>query len=85
MSASRQHERSPLPLVKTFVVRLWRAADEDEAHASGLDDLRGTVERIGAGDLTPFRNDRELLRVLRTSTASIGYPALSDIAKEERR
>jgi hypothetical protein len=51
--------------VKTFVVRLWAAYDDDTPDAP----LRGTVERVGSDRSSAFRSDAELVALLRRSLA----------------
>ena len=46
--------------VKTFVVRLWPASEEDTRDAP----LRGTIEGPGSARSSAFRSDRELLALL---------------------
>jgi len=47
--------------VDSFLVQVWVAADGTSRHAQ----LRGVVRHVATGTETPFRNDDEVLVVLR--------------------
>jgi hypothetical protein len=54
--------------METFVVRVWRAADEGLGSApKSAAQLHGLVEHVGSGTTTRFVGDEELLRFLRRS------------------
>ncbi|MGH7563342.1 MAG: hypothetical protein ACREK5_02835 [Gemmatimonadota bacterium] len=52
--------------METFVVRVWRAADQDlNPPEERLVPLRGFVEHVPSGAVVPFRGSDELVRFLR--------------------
>jgi hypothetical protein len=51
--------------MRAFVIRVWTPADDVEARVHQRCELRGVIEQVGSADATPFKNDRELLGVLR--------------------
>ncbi len=51
--------------METSVVRLWEPAEEFEVEAHGTPVLHGTVEHVRRTKARPFKNDNELLSVLR--------------------
>jgi len=54
----------------TFLVRVWVSADE----SCWDSDLRGVVRHVATGVETPFRNDQEILDLLRRAQP---HPPLS--------
>jgi hypothetical protein len=54
--------------METFVVRIWRSAD-DEMETTRC--LRGTVDCVRTGASDSFRRDEELLGLLRVQLAAI--------------
>ena len=49
--------------METFVIRLWSPADG--APAAGSDDVRGVARHVGSGRAGAFRDETELLVLLR--------------------
>jgi hypothetical protein len=47
------------------VIRVWTPGDEVETHRLDGGRFCGVVQQVGAGDAAPFRNESELLDVLR--------------------
>ena len=62
--------------METFLVQVWVPADEVPAGTS----LRGVVRHIATGVETPFRDDDEVLRLLRRA-----MERHADIEREQRR
>ena len=56
--------------METFVIRLWSPADGAPAAASG--DVRGVARHIGSGRAGAFRDEAELLVLLRDLARSDG-------------
>jgi hypothetical protein len=54
--------------METFVVRIWRPADDEMETARCL---RGTVDCVRTGTSDSFRRDEELLGLLRVQLAAI--------------
>lgn len=54
--------------METFVVRIWRPADDE---IEPVPFLRGTVDCVRTGTSDSFRRDEELLGLLRVQLAAI--------------
>ncbi len=60
--------------METFVVRLWVPAEEFEVEAHGTPVLHGTVEHVRRTAAAPFKDDNELLGLLRAGFESAREP-----------
>jgi hypothetical protein len=56
-----------LAAMETFVVRIWQPAPTTPAP---LDALHGVVQHVGSDHEQPFKDDAELLAILRAPTES---------------
>jgi hypothetical protein len=65
----------------TFLVRVWVPADESSWDA----DLRGVLRHVASGVETPFRNDAEILGLLRHAQAHPPLSSAPDGSAVQRR
>jgi hypothetical protein len=57
--------------VKAYVIRVWTPDDEVEGHGHERSELRGVVEQVGSNQPTTFKNDDELLGLLREQQSAL--------------
>lgn len=65
--------------MEAFVVRIWSPAEDDGADGAPSV-LQGVVEHVRSARSRPFRDEEQLLRVLRTGRRSFAPPAPADPA-----
>ncbi len=62
--------------METFVVRLWEPAEKFEVEAQRAPVLHGTVEHVRRMEARPFKDDNELLDLLRAGLEPAREPRL---------